>query len=338
GCSDINYPDNVLDKDPNDMSGGSIVIDGGAPYAYSQQVTISCMVDNAVEMQFSQDLITWSTLEVFSNTRVWILPLEYGQQSVYGQFFNSRGDAVMYDDSIFFIERCIASTSAYLGGDVAISDDGTVIAAGSYEGNANAVYVFRKQTIDWDCTVIKPDDISTGDKFGYSVALSGDGTWLFVGAPVKRAVYVYEYTGSWHLRQTITSTADHFGHAIATSYDGQYITLASASSVFAYKYNSNTNQYGSFTVNGSDLINVCNVMISNGGVWIFASYYNTNTGGVMSFVRTDDYFGNPKSIKPDDYQPYSYFGKSIALSSDSNYLIIGAPYYDINADDDKGCF
>ncbi|HOJ28818.1 MAG TPA: hypothetical protein PL059_07060, partial [Spirochaetota bacterium] len=96
GCSDINYPDNVLDKDPNDMSGGSIVIDGGAPYAYSQQVTISCMVDNAVEMQFSQDLITWSTLEVFSNTRVWILPLEYGQQSVYGQFFNSRGDAVMY--------------------------------------------------------------------------------------------------------------------------------------------------------------------------------------------------------------------------------------------------
>lgn len=338
GCSDINYPTDALDKDPNDMSGGSIVIDGGAPYAYSQQVTISCMVDNAVEMQFSQDLITWSTLEVFSNTRVWILPLEYGQQTVYGQFVNSRGDTVIYDDSIFFIERLIYQPGTYLGGDVAISDDGNVIAAGSYEGNANAVYVFRKQAIDWDCTVIKPDDISTGDKFGFSVALSGDGNWLFVGAPVKRAVYVYEYTGGWQLRQTITSTADHFGHTIATSYDRQFITVASASSVFAYKYNSNTNQYGSFTVNGSYLINVCNVMISNDGGWIFAAYYNTNTGGVMSFVRTDDYYGNPKSIKPDDYQPYSYFGESIALSSDSNYLIIGAPYYDINADDDKGCF
>lgn len=338
GCSDINYPTDALDKDPNDMSGGSIVIDGGAPYAYSQQVTISCMVDNAVEMQFSQDLITWSTLEAFSNTRMWILPLEYGQQTVYGQFINSRGDTVIYDDSIFFIERLIYQPGTYLGGDVDISDDGNVIAAGSYEGNANAVYVFRKQAIDWDCTVIKPDDISTGDKFGFSVALSGDANWLFVGAPVKKAVYVYEYTGGWQLRQTITSTVDHFGHTIATSYDRQFITVASASSVFAYKYNSNTNQYGSFTVNGSYLINVCNVMISNDGVWIFAAYYNTNTGGVMSFVRTNDYYGNPKSIKPDDYQPYSYFGESIALSSDSNYLIIGAPYYDINADDDKGCF
>ena len=341
GCSDINYPTDALDKDPNDMSGGSIVIDGGAPYAYSQQVTISCMVDNAVEMQFSQDLITWSTLEVFSNTRVWILPLEYGQQTVYGQFINSRGDTVIYDDSIFFIERLIYQPGTYLGGDVAISDDGNVIAAGSYEGNANAVYVFRKQAIDWDCTVIKPDDVSTGDKFGFSVALSGDGNWLFVGAPVKRAVYVYEYTGGWQQQQKISSSTLSFGYDVATdtigldlgvvSYDGKTFEIYKRNDVKQYtlKHQIPYSKAKSYCVkikNQSDY------------AYVFLGLNSDNKGRVEVFKLTSDGIGGINTITPADNQEYADFGKSISITSDGSVCVIGAPYYDINADDDKGCF
>lgn len=336
GCSDIDYPNDVLDKSPYDMSGGSIVINDDAEYAYSQRVSIACNVSNAVSMQFSQDTSTWSNLEDFASIKQWVLPLLYGQQTIYGQFFNSGGESIIYQDSIFFIERLLFQPATYLGGDVAISDDGTVVVAGSYEGNANAVYVFRKQSIDWDCTVLKPGDVQGGDKFGFSVALSGDGRWLFAGAPVKKAVYVFEYTGGWQLRQEITSSSLNFGHVVSVNSNGQYITVASSGYVHAYKYNSN--QYAPMVVVGSGLKNVCNCIISNDGLWIFAGYYDDTTGGVMSFQRTNDIFGNPKSIKIDDYQIGCYFGKSMALSDNSDYLIIGAPFYDIDVDDDKGAF
>ncbi|MDH7555141.1 MAG: hypothetical protein QHH74_15980 [Spirochaetota bacterium] len=341
GCSDINYPDNVLDKDPNDMSGGSIVINGGAQFAYLQQVTVTCNVDNAVTMQFSTDATNWSTREAFNKTRVLELPLLYGQQTVYGQFFNSRGDAVMYDDSIFFIERCIASSSAYLGGDVAISDDGTVIAVGSYEGNANAAYVFRKQAIDWDCTVIKPDDISTGDKFGFSVALSGDGIWLFVGAPVKRAVYVYEYTGSWQQQQKITSSTTSFGYDITTDNSGLYLGVVSYEGKTFEIYNRDVSkQYIlKHKIYYSIAKSYC-VKIKNQSdyAYVFLGLNSNNKGRVEIFKLTSDGMWGFYTITPADNQEYADFGRSISVTSDGNICVIGAPYYDIQADDDKGCF
>ncbi len=82
GCSDIDYPNDVLDKSPYDMSGGSIVINDDAEYAYSQRVSIACNVSNAVSMQFSQDTSTWSNLEDFASIKQWVLPLLYGQQTI----------------------------------------------------------------------------------------------------------------------------------------------------------------------------------------------------------------------------------------------------------------
>ncbi|MGB4270057.1 MAG: hypothetical protein WBK20_12885 [Spirochaetota bacterium] len=244
GCNDIDYPTDVLDKSPYDMSGGIFVINNDDEFAYSQSVVIDCTVDNATLMQFSNDAANWSNWQPYAQSTQWILPLRYGEHVVYGQFQNSRGDIVQYEDSIFFIERLVYKAGTYLGGDVAISADGSLVVAGSYEGNANAVYVFRKKDIDWDCTVINPNDIQQGDKFGYSVALSGNGNWLFVGAPVKKAVYVYQYSGtSWQLLQIITSSLASFGSDVTTDGEAEYLVVASYDGKAYTIYQKSASQY-----------------------------------------------------------------------------------------------
>lgn len=342
GCNDIDYPTDVLDKSPYDMSGGIFVINNDDEFAYSQSVVIECTVDNATLMQFSNDAATWSSWQPYAQSTQWILPLRYGEHVVYGQFQNSRGDIVQYSDSIFFIERLVYKADTYLGGDVAVSADGSVVVAGSYEGNTNAVYVFRKQVLDWHCTVINPNDIQQGDKFGYSVALSGNGNWLFVGAPVKKAVYVYLYSGtSWQLLQIITSNETNFGHVVSASYDGTYFCTVSTNRIFAYKYAQGQNKFVNFVVNGSDLHNIRNITISADATRIFAAYWDTSTEGVMSFLRYSDCFNPISSIKPDTYQQGSCFGQAIAVAADNSLLVIGRPFYDSEQiiDDDKGsCF
>ena len=64
-----------------------------------------------------------------------------------------------------------------------------------------------------------------GDRFGYCVALSGDGRWLFAGAPGKNAVYVYEYTDAWQVRQVIERSFSLFGYDTATDDTGEYVAV-----------------------------------------------------------------------------------------------------------------
>ncbi|HOE21484.1 MAG TPA: hypothetical protein PKJ69_11060, partial [Spirochaetota bacterium] len=90
GCTDVDYPTDVLDKSPYDMSGGCFIIDGNAPFAYSQQVTLSSYVDNAYWMQFSYDAMSWVDWVAFDNHSMWLLPLQYGNSTVYAQYKNIR--------------------------------------------------------------------------------------------------------------------------------------------------------------------------------------------------------------------------------------------------------
>ncbi|MEW6527691.1 MAG: hypothetical protein AB1444_13630 [Spirochaetota bacterium] len=338
GCSDIDYPTDVLDNNPFDMSGGTIVIDDDAEYAYSQQVSIACNVVNAVTMQFSRDASTWSSLEAFNPTKQWVLPLQYGQQTIYGQFFNSRGGSIVYQDSIFYIERLLYQPATYLGGDVAISDDGTVVAAGSYEGNANAVYVFRKKDIDWECTVLQPGDVQAGDKFGFSVALSGDGRWLFAGAPVKKAVYVFEYNDGWQLRQEITSSRASFGYDVTTDASGSYLGIVSydGKDIRIY-YDKNANgQYQSNNAVTYVQIKPYSIVISKDGKYLCSGMCDSDNKGIVRIFPVP-YFTSGYSINPDDNQVYADFGRSISVTDDAGLCVVGAPGYDIASDDDKGC-
>ena len=139
----------------------------------------------------------------------------------------------------------------YFGRSVALSDDGTTLAVGANledsdgitgpdiqsnnnESAAGAVYIFTSVGGWQQQAYVKATNPNPAadDQFGFSVALSGDGYTLAVGAPFygvdKGAVYVYTRSGStWTHQQTILGGADNdwFGYAVALNYDGSVLAV-----------------------------------------------------------------------------------------------------------------
>jgi len=150
------------------------------------------------------------------------------------------------------------------GFNVALDSDGDTLAVGSpYEsssatginGNwfdssadqAGAVYVLQFATTSWGHTAyVKASNTGSGDHFGWSLALSADGSTLAAGAPLEDgnssgvggddndvsfqsgAAYVFRFDGiDWSQRAYVKASnngADSFGHSVALSGDGN--TLA----------------------------------------------------------------------------------------------------------------
>jgi hypothetical protein len=80
-------------------------------------------------------------------------------------------------------------SKAGFGSRVAVSGDGNLVAisAPGADGDKGAVYVFIKPAGGWTATKgmvkVQPKDLSPGDRFGESVAVSEDGSVISVGAP-----------------------------------------------------------------------------------------------------------------------------------------------------------
>ena len=134
-------------------------------------------------------------------------------------------------------------TRDYFGYSVAISDNGTIIAgggvgnnqsAGSSNNRAGRVRVFQDDgNNNWTQLGNTLDGIVNGDAFGRSIALSGDGTILAVGATAhdgaKGHVRVYKINGnSWDLMGSdIDGVAanDGFGYSVSLSKDGKILAV-----------------------------------------------------------------------------------------------------------------
>ena len=153
----------------------------------------------------------------------------------------------------------------YFGYSVALSSDGATLAVGAWAedsaatgigGNqadnsasyAGAAYVFARRGATWrQDAYVKASDTEVGDFFGYSVALSGDGATLAVGAWAERsaatgvggdqaedslpwagAVYVFARSGAiWHqdayVKASNTDEGNFFGWSVALSCDGSIL-------------------------------------------------------------------------------------------------------------------
>ncbi|OHD55649.1 MAG: hypothetical protein A2Y33_13525 [Spirochaetes bacterium GWF1_51_8] len=177
------------------------------------------------------------------------------QGSVYVYKWNGAG----YAESAF-----IASFDGQAGDQFSysldISDDGQVIAAGSFNadfGTTNttgAVYVLKYKEY-WDQTKLVHTDAEPSDHFGSFVTISGDGKYVIGWASFKNnqqgAVYgfrcesEYVWTQDKKLVAADPQDSDYFGAASALSYDGSEgaigvylddIELGDQGSVFIYHW------------------------------------------------------------------------------------------------------
>lgn len=231
------------------------------------------------------------------------------------------------------------------GWSIAVSGDGNTLAVGAPQetstatgingdesintaNNNGAVYVFTRSDEVWtQQAYVKASNTGPGDQFGISVALSGDGNLLAVGAhledsaangvggdqssngsPDSGAVYIFgRASGIWaqqsYIKASNTNANDWFGSSVSLSSDGNTLAVGAereASSATG--------------VNGDE--------IDNGA---------GNSGAAYVFVRSSGTWSQQAYVKASNTGANDRFGYSLALSADGNTLAVGAYQEDSSA-------
>jgi hypothetical protein len=207
--------------------------------------------------------------------------------------------------------------------DSANQNDETALSSG-------AAYVYFRSGTAWDLTppaYIKASNPDAQDAFGHSLALSGDGSTLAVGAYREAsnatviggdqsnnsasdsgAVYVFLRSGTtWnqqaYVKASNTQADDQFGWALALSSDGNTLVVG------ARYEDSNATGVGGDQTNNTP----------------------TNSGAAYAFVRSGGTWAQRSYVKASNTGSGDQFAWSLAVSADGNTLAVGANNEDSNA-------
>jgi hypothetical protein len=215
------------------------------------------------------------------------------------------------------------------GGTLAVSAPYESSAATGINGNqqdesaweSGAAYVFVRAGNSWSQQAyIKPSNTQASDKFGFSLALSGDGNTLAVGATLEDsnargiggnqadnsaessgAVYVFVRNGSrWsqqaYVKASNTDAGDQFGWSVALSRDGRTLAVGAQ-----------TEGSAASGVNGDQADNSAG-----------------DAGAVYVFTRGGTAWTQQAYVKASNAQAGDRFGFSVTLSGDGNTLAAGS--------------
>ena len=257
-----------------------------------------------------------------------------------------------------------ATNSDHLGYSVSISSDGNTVIVGAYLDDnekgidAGCAYIFNRSNGVWvQEAKLLASDGAAGDRFGSSVAISGDGNTVIVGAYANSdvgtesgSVYIFFRNGTtWSEQAKLLSIevagGDRFGHSVAISGDGNTAVISSifdddigsnSGAVFIFSRTNNTwteqtkilsNDIASNDTFGSS------VAISNDGntIIVGANGDDVNRGGAYIFIKNGTTWTQQAKLLASDGITNDYFGSSVSISGDGNTAIVGSNY-----DDDKG--
>jgi hypothetical protein len=234
-----------------------------------------------------------------------------------------------------YVKSSNTDAGEWFGCDVALSEDGNLLAVGAPGGiydeqpadfaeTTGAVYMFvRNGQGEWAQQAhVKASNADLKDFFGGSVALTGDGNTLAVGAPGEGssttgidgdslddsiewagAVYVFarddedQWLQQAYVKASNTDQGDMFGHGVALSNDGN--TLA----VGAHGEDSNAT-----AINGSQ---------ANGPAGEYGAVYVFTRNGLAEWSQQ-------AYIKTSSIDDWDSLGYSVTLSGDGNTLAAGA--------------
>ncbi|NOY89656.1 MAG: integrin [Deltaproteobacteria bacterium] len=239
-----------------------------------------------------------------------------------------------------YLKASNTRAQSYFGSAIALSADGSTLAVGAFNeassttgidgdqaNNAapgsGAVYVFTRAGGVWSQEAyIKASNTEQDDWFGWSIALSADGSTLAVGAQQEDsnatgidgnqadnsmqkagAVYVFSRAaGTWsqdaYLKASNTDAGDSFGVSVALSGDGATLAVSA--------YDEDSNATG---VDGDELDNSAR-----------------NAGAVYLFRLAGSTWSQEAYLKASNTDAGDSFGSSLALSQDGSTLAVGADF------------
>ncbi len=203
------------------------------------------------------------------------------------------------------------------GGSVALADDGSTALIGAYSDEdpngdrAGSAYVFTRTGDGWSQqTKLLPDDGDSYDFFGWSVALTDDGSTALIAAVGEedpnggKAGSAYVFTRSdegWSQEAKLLpddgESDDRFGQVVALTDDGSTALI------------------GATKVDGSNLEEV---------------------GAAYVFTRTDEGWSQQAKLAPDDGDSQDYFGTTVAVANGGSTALIGASRDDGPETDEVG--
>jgi hypothetical protein len=266
---------------------------------------------------------------------------------------------------------CFASnysgSSISFGSPIAISDDGIFMIMGAYSNsnsgklNVGAAYIFKKDGSTWSeqAKLIASDGI-TLDCFGFSVAMSGDGSVVAIGSysndnssgANSGAVYIFKQINNvWSQQVKLISeniwNNDNFGYSLAMSSDGN--TLAVSSINYYDTNNPSITSHGAVYVfinsglswsqeakllasdkASTDRFGNSISMSSDGNLILIGAKLDNNErgsdcGSAYIFRKTQSTWSQEKKLIASDGASYDWFGSSVALSKNGLFALIGAP-------------
>ena len=259
------------------------------------------------------------------------------------------------------------------GRSVAVSRDGSTIVVGAPEvgilgsWNRGAAYVFTKPATGWSTSATSAKFVHSNpnqhDRFGNSVAVSGDGNTVVVGAKgrdqsgVTNHGEAYVFTkplmGWADANQTAgvrltRSTANHeFGYSVSMSEDGDTIVVGTVAGA-AYVYTkpdggwSTSAAFATLTqrdATGSDLFGTSVTMSEDGGTVVVGAYQAdgnaATSGAAYVFAKPGSgWMATSTSAKltAGDGATGNQFGRSLSANADGSMIAIGEPNRGSGAD------
>jgi hypothetical protein len=236
-----------------------------------------------------------------------------------------------------YVKASNPNANDFFGGAVGVSADGNTMAVGAIAerssatgvggneadnslANAGAAYVFARSGTTWtQQAYVKASNTGAGDNFGASLALSGEGGTLAIGAIAEDsaatgidgnqadntlsgagAAYVFTRSGTtWsqqaYVKASNPGASDQFGGAVSLSGDGNLLAIGATEEDSA------------------------------GGQ---ADNSAASAGAVYVFARSGNTWSQQRYVKASNIDAGDRFGTSLSISADGSTLVVGAPQED----------
>lgn len=247
------------------------------------------------------------------------------------------------------------NTVNVFGSSVSITDDGAAVIVGA-PGNLNkgAAYIFTRNGTTWtQKSKLTASDGAANDRFGESVAISGDGTTSIVSSPQdddkgidSGSAYIFITSGSsWSQQAKIQASdgtaGDFFGYSVDMNLAGTYCVIGAIyeNAVYVFSRSGSTwTQQAKITGSDSAVNDYFgyDVSINASGDKLVVSATGDDdqgsaSGSVYVFGRSGTAWTQEAKVLGNNLVANDKFGSSVDIDAAGSLIVIGT-----ESDGDKG--
>ena len=309
------------------------------------------------------NLTSWTASGLTANTTYYVRCRHKGTTLSYGAW----STAVSFSTKTSFYpttqQSKIAGTvmSSYFGSSISISADGMLAVIGTRRYpiggsiGVGIVSVYKRSGSTWsNVATLQAADYAADDQFGYSVAISGDGLFIVVGAYQADvsgqsnvgAAYVFagsnDYTTWTQQTKLVPNNGlanDLFGSRVAINSNGTMVLvgayasdaggLANGGMIYIWTRSGATWSFDSnltplSRVAGAEFATSMALSADGNTLAVGAPAMNSNKGIVYVFTKNGSVWSQQTMLATSDGANNDKFGWTVNLSADGNTLICGA--------------